>query len=272
MRRIVLVTDSRNFLRLTFSKRHAIFELARREFESQHRGTYLGILWAYLMPLTYTLILTVVFTIGLRSNPGGNVPFLAYLIAGMIPWQYVSQNLGALTRSIKTHSFLIKKGDFNLGILPLSKLLSEIVPHLVLVGAAIIICWCHGLPPGVYTLQVFYYLFAASMLLLGLGWLTSATCLFVEDIANVVTIVVQFGFWLTPIFWNLDRMPPQYRIYFKLNPVYYIINGYRNSLIYHIPFWSEPLWGGLFWLNTLAILWLGATVFRRLKPHFGEMV
>ena len=252
--------------------RGTIWELARRDFINQHSGTYLGVFWSYAQPLSFVLLLTLVFTIGLRYNPGRDVPFLVYLISGMIAWQFFSGAIGGLTGIIRAHSFLVRKGSFNLAILPLGKLLSVIVPHLILIVATVLICWLNGIAPSLYAFQTLYYLLGMLCLLLGLGWITSAANLFFEDVSRMVGILVQFGFWFTPIIWNIRLVPAKYRWLVKLNPACYFVDGYRDSLVYQMPFWQKPLEFGYYWGLTLIVLWLGAFVFRRLKPHFGEVL
>jgi lipopolysaccharide transport system permease protein/teichoic acid transport system permease protein len=257
---------------ILWQKKSMILELARRDFISEHSGTLLGVFWNYAQPLIFVLLLTLVFTVGLRQNPGNGVPFLVFLISGIIAWQLFSQTWGDLTRIINAHAFLVRKGDFPLAILPLAKMLSDLIPHLVLIVVSVLIAWFKGIPPTLYTLQVFYYLTGLLCLLLGLGWLTSAISLFIKDVSNFVGILTQFGFWITPIFWNTDLVPPKFLWLFKLNPAFYFVSGYRDSLIYGIGFWEKPFQALYFWTVTLAILIIGATVFRRLKPHFGEVV
>jgi len=264
--------DTKNFLKNLFLKRSAVYELAKRDFQSQNKSTYLGIVWGYIQPLTYILVLVLVFNIGLRMNPGGAVPFVVFLISGIIAWQFFGGTLSSLTGVVKSHSFLVRKGNFSLSILHIASLLSSFVPHLGLITAAIIIAWVYGLPPSLYTLQIVYYMLAMFFLLLGLGWITSATSIFVQDVSNVVTIIIQFGFWFTPIIWNIDRIPQKYRWLIKLNPMCYIVTGYRDSIIYKIPFWTKPTDTLYFWVFTLFTLLIGVIVFRRLKPHFGEVI
>ncbi|NIM10845.1 MAG: ABC transporter permease [Candidatus Aminicenantes bacterium] len=264
--------DIKKFVGNIFQKKSAIYELAKREFQAQNRNTYLGIIWGYIQPLTYIVLLALVFTIGLRTNPGGKVPFVVYLISGIIAWQFFSGTFSSLTGVVKSHSFLVRKGDFSLGILHIAKILSALIPHLALLTVTIIVCWFHGFLPGVYTLQLIYYLAAMSFLLLGLGWITSSTSIFVQDVSNVVTILTQFGFWFTPIIWNITRIPGKYQWIVKLNPMCYIVNGYRDSLIYKVPFWSKPYETLYFWIFTASVLLVGVVVFRKLKPHFGEVI
>jgi ABC-type polysaccharide/polyol phosphate export permease len=265
--------DIKKFIVNIIRKRSAIYELAKRDFQTQNKNTYLGIIWGYIQPLTYIALLVVVFSIGLRTNPGGKgIPFVVYLISGMISWQFFSGTFSSLTQVVKTHSFLIRKGDFSLSILHIAMILSALVPHLALLIAAIIVCWFHGFSPDVYTLQLIYYQAAMFFLLLGLGWISSSTSIFIQDVSNVVAIFCQFGFWFTPIIWNIERIPAKYQWIVKLNPMCYIVNGYRDSLIYKIPFWSKPNETLYFWFFTTVVVLIGVVVFRRLKPHFGEVI
>jgi len=253
-------------------KRHIIYELAKRDFQRQYQGSYLGFIWMFVQPLFFISVLYTVFSLGFRASASGSMPFSLYLITGMICWMYFSENFSAICGIIRSHSFLVKKIDFRLSILPLVKMASSLIPHLVLLLLAICIAWYQGYAPSLYTLQVFYYMLAMCLLLLGLGWVTSSTSIFVKDVSKVVAICVQFGFWLTPLFWNIQMIPQAYQWIVKLNPVYYIVTGYRDSIISHIPFWERAEETIYFWLVTLFFLWAGTSVYRKLKPHFAEVI
>lgn len=261
-----------NFFLALYRKRWVILELAKRDFQRQYQGSYLGFVWMFLQPLLFISVLFMVFTLGFRVGKSGDIPFGVYLITGIICWQYFSQNLGAMTRVIQEHVFLVKKVDFSLSVLPVVKLMSSLVPHLFLVIVSIGFAWQQGYGPTVYTLQVAYYLLATASLLLGLGWLTSSTNIFVKDVANVVKVITQFGFWLTPIFWNIQMVPEQYRWIINLNPAVYLVNGYRDSIVYQIPFWDKPWDTVYYWCITLLFLYAGVHVYRKLRPHFAEVV
>jgi lipopolysaccharide transport system permease protein/teichoic acid transport system permease protein len=166
----------------------------------------------------------------------------------------------------------VKKVDFRLSILPIVKILSALVPHIFFLLIATVICWINGFAPSLYIFQVFYYLGAMIFLLLGLSWITSSTSLFVKDVIRLVSIITQFGFWLTPIFWNIKMIPGQYQWIIKLNPIHYIVNGYRDSLINNIPFWEHPYETLYFWLVTLCAMYVGITIFGKLRPHFAEVI
>lgn len=258
---------------MIYDKRGAIYELAKRDFEAEYKGTYLGIVWGFVHPMSYVLLLLLVFSIGLRSNPAGkDVPFVVYLISGMIPWQFFSSTLTSLTKVVGKHSYLVKKGDLSLAILHVAKILSSLITHVVLVAICFIVCIAYGFHLELHSLQIFYYMAAMCLLLLGLGWITSSTSMFIEDVSSIITIFVQFGFWFTPIIWNISRIPQKYQWIAKLNPACYIVSGYRDSLIYGTPIYVKPRETLYFWALTAIALLAGAVIFRRLKPHFGEVI
>jgi ABC-type polysaccharide/polyol phosphate export permease len=130
----------------------------------------------------------------------------------------------------------------------------------------------YGNKPTVYWLQIPYYLLCSILLILGLSWLASALRVFIKDIGNFVTVVMQIGFWATPIFWSIDLVPEQYQFIIKLNPMAYIINGYRDTFINQAWFWENHLVTFYFWLLTMVILVTGIIVFKRLRPHFGDVL
>jgi len=200
------------------------------------------------------------------------MPFSLYLVTGMICWMYFSENLSSICGIIRGHAFLVKKVDFRLSVLPLVKMASSLVTHMVLVMLSICLVWYQGYPPSIYLLQLFYYTFCMCALLLGVGWITSSTSIFVRDVSKVVALFVQFGFWLTPLFWNIQMIPQTYQWIVKLNPVYYIVTGYRDSMVTHIPFWERAEEGIYFWTFTLFFLWAGISIYRKLKPHFAEVI
>lgn len=264
--------STRAFVIDLFKFRSIILELAKRDFQQQYMGSYLGIIWVFLQPTLYVLVLYVIFSLGFRVGFTEEIPFSLYLITGIVCWFFFSENLSAACHVIKSHTFLVKKVDFRLSVLPIVKLLANLLPHSVLVLSVMLVAWYQGYPPTIYTLQLFYYLLCMSGLLIGLGWITSSTRIFISDVSKIVAIVIQFGFWLTPIFWHISMIPNQFHWIVKLNPVNYIVNGYRDSLISKIPFWERIGETVYFWSFTVIVLFIGINVYRKLKPHFAEVV
>lgn len=257
-----------------YRMRRLIFNLAKRDFQQKYMGSLLGIVWVFLQPLLFIVVLYTVFTLGLKVGRGGEneIPFSIYLVAGIIAWQFFSGLLSSTADSIKSFSYLVKKVDFRLSVLPIVKILGAIVPHLFLIAVAIVLAWFEGYPPGLHTLQFLYYLPAMCLLLLGIGWLTSSTSIFVPDVKNVIQLAVRFGFWLTPLFWNISRVPEEYQWVIRLNPMVYIVEGYRGALTGNSWFWNQVNEGVYFWLMTAFLSFIGLYAYRSLRPHFAEVI
>ena len=268
-----LPIDALSFIWDIFEKKNLIYELVKRDFSQRFVGSWLGIFWAFIEPLVMTLIFWLVFGGAFRgSGKVGDFPFIVWFLPAMIAWNYFSDVFNSGTSVIRAFSFLVKKVDFKLNILPIVKILSSLILHFIFLAITVIFMLIYGNYPSFYWVQSLYYIFAASLLLLGVTWVTSSVSLFVKDVQNIAGIIIRVGFYGTPIFWSLDIVPEKYKIIFKLNPAYYIVEGYRNSFVYNKPFWEEPWLVLYFWSLVLISLIFGIIVYRKLRPHFADVI
>lgn len=262
-----------DFLSELVRNQHILIELTKRDFKSRYLGSYLGMLWAFVHPTIYISILWFVFQVGLKTPSMDNAPFILWMMTGLIPWFFFSESLASATNAILENSFLVKKVVFSMGMLPLVKIFSGLLIHLFFIVVIFIMLLIYGYTPSLYNLQVFYYLFATIVLLLGLSWLTSSLVIFLRDVSQIVAMVMQFAFWMTPLVWSAKILPPKLHNLLKLNPVYYLVQGYREAFLSKIWFWEKHyMWSLYFWAVTGIIFVLGAVVFRRLRPHFADVL
>lgn len=110
--------------------------------------------------------------------------------------------------------------------------------------------------------------------LLGLIYATSAIVVFFKDLGQIINIILQIGVWMTPIMWNIDGMElnPILITILKLNPMYYIVAGYRDSLINKAGFWEQPGMTIYYWILTIVLFIIGTKIFKKLKPHFADVL
>lgn len=247
--------------------------LIKNDFKKQYLGSYLGLVWAFLQPLSFMLVIWFVFEIGFRAGPvGGKVPFFLWLVSGMVPWFFLTDAIRSGTESVTSNSFLVKKVAFRVSILPLVEIGSALLIHLGLVFFVVAAFLLYGYLPTLYWLQLPVYLLFTVVLAFGVSWLTSAVRVFVKDIGNFIGVLLQLGFWMTPIFWNMEMVPERYQNLVKLNPAYYIVDGYRNTFINEVWFWERPMVGAYFLFVTCFFMITGAIVFKRLRPHFADVL
>lgn len=252
--------------------RRMIIELARNDLKNRFLGSYLGIVWAFVQPVVTILIFWFVFQVGFKSAPVEDFPFILWLICGMIPWNFFSESVMGSANSIIDNSYLVKKVVFKVNVLPIVRIISSLFIHVFFIAIIFIMFLIYGYKPSIYNLQVIYYLCASIVLIIGISWITSSLVIFLRDLGQIINIVLQFGFWLTPIFWSFKIMPEKYHFVFKLNPMYYIIEGYRDSFINHVWFWHHYNLTINFWMITCAILITGIVLFKKLRPHFADML
>ncbi|HHX60833.1 MAG TPA: ABC transporter permease [Epulopiscium sp.] len=261
-----------NLIKELYQNRSLIFDLSKNDFKTKYAGSYLGITWAFVQPIVTILVYWFVFQVGFRSAPMEDFPFILWLISGMIPWFFFNDAILNATNSLLEYSYLVKKVVFKVSILPIVKIISALYVHIFFIGILNIIFWAYGYPPNIYTIQTLYYLLCTCCLVLGVTYATSAIVIFFRDLSQIINIFLQVGMWMTPILWQYDVIPVKYQWIFKLNPMFYIVEGYRDTFINHVWFWERYNQTIYFWIITIGIAALGAIIFKRLKPHFADVL
>jgi lipopolysaccharide transport system permease protein/teichoic acid transport system permease protein len=259
-------------LKSLYDSRVLLWQMTKQDFRQRYIGSYLGVFWAFIQPAITIFIVWFVFQVGFKSMPVHNFPFVLWLVCGMIPWLFFNDSIMGATNSIMANSFLVKKVVFRVSLLPMIQICSALLVHLFFVAVLFLMFAAYGYMPSLYNLQVFYYLFAMLCFIFGLSLITSSLVVFMKDIGQAIAMILQFGFWGTPIFWNINIIPAQYQVFLKLNPLFYVIEGYRESFIYHEWFWNLGYMTIYFWLVTAGIVLVGALIFRRLRPHFADVL
>lgn len=257
-------------------KRKLIWDLGKADFRKRFVGSYFGIVWMFIQPVVTVVIYAVIFGIGFKSPPPvPGVSYVTWLVPGIVPWFFFGEALNSITNCLQEYSYLVKKVVFKVEILPVIKLVSCLLVHgffvLIMIGMYLV----SGRFPMITWIQVLYYTFAASMLALGLGYFASAVNVFFKDMAQIVSICLQFGIWLTPIMYHESMFTgkvPAMETLFKLNPFYYIVTGYKDSMITGNWFWERPTLTLYYWVVTGIVMAVGLKMFKKLRPHFSDVL
>ena len=225
-----------------YKNRRLVAKLAKNDFKTRYAGSYLGIVWAFIQPVITILVYWFVFSVGFRSGTGD----------------------------------LVKKVVFNISVLPVVKIISAMFVHAFFVLFTIILYAAYGKFPDFYYLQIIYYSVCVFILVLGLSYATSAIVIFFRDLTQIINIVLQVGVWLTPIMWIVEASPlmghPVIMKILKLNPMYYIVSGYRDTFLMKTWFWEHAGWTVYFWIFTILCFLFGSWVFKRLRIHFADVL
>ncbi|WP_438782204.1 ABC transporter permease [Enterococcus sp. DIV0187] len=262
-----------SFTKELFQNKKLVFQFSINDFKARYAGSFFGVLWAFVNPLVTVLTYWFVFGFGLKSGlTDGKYPFIVFLITGMVPWFFFSDSITSSTNVFREYSYLVKKVVFNIRILPTTKILSNLYTHLFFILITLIVSAANGFTPTIYTLQIFYYIFCLLFFLTGLTWITSSIQPFFPDVAQIINILLQTVMWTLPILWSPSAFSPRIVSFLKLNPLFYVVQGYRESFLsegWFFEHWKMSLY---FWLFTLIMLLLGSMIFKRLRPHFSDVL
>ncbi len=261
-----------------WQNRHLIWKLAKNDFKKRYAGSYLGAVWAMVQPVVTVVMYYIVFDVIMKAGDqvgarSTSIPYVLFLTAGLVPWFYFSEALNNGTQALIEYSYLVKKVVFKISILPIIKVIAATFIHLFFMCIMLIIAAFYGFYPSIYTIQLLYYSFCTFIFVLALCYSTCAIMVFFKDIAQIIGILLQIGMWATPILWNLDSIKNNVVVtILKLNPLVYVVNGYRDSLYGGGWFFEYPGETLYFWVVTGLLFLMGTTVFRRLKVHFADVI
>ncbi len=274
---MLAVMSLMRFLARVVGNRSIVWAMALREIRNRYAGTLAGLVWSVVHPLMMILIYWMVFSVGFRIKPAGDTPFIIYFLCGLIPWMAFAEAVSSSTNAVTGNPHLVKKAVFPTEILPFVYLAASMVNHLIMLVILVIIMLANGLPFSLYNLQFLYFLAGMAVFSIGLGWVVSSLNVFFRDVGQIVAVVLNMWFWLTPVVWPeemLQRVPASLSFIPKLNPMYYVVHGYRTSFIpdFYEVFWYRGRLALYFWTVSLAMFVLGGLLFRRLKPDFPEVL
>ena len=264
--------DTIQILKDIWKDRLLLFSLSTKDFQRKYSGTFFGIFWAIAQPLLTIIVYWVAFQYGFKSPDVDAIPYAVWFICGIVPWLYVTESFSSASNCFIEYNYLIKKEKFNVVILPLVKILSAFYIHiffcLIAVGVAVgLKVW-----PTVYIIQLLYYMVANIILLFALSLITSSIVVFFRDLNQIISVILLIGMWGTPIAWTLAGFPEAIHKYFKLNPFFYIIEGYRDAILGRQWFWEHPHLTLYFWVFVIILLVIGGRIYVKLRPHFADTV
>ena len=260
-----------------FQSRELIWKLAKNDFKKRYAGSYLGFLWALVQPVVTVVMYWIVFdkvfqTRSQMVSSGVEVPYVLFLTSGLVPWFYFNEALNNGTNAMREYDYLVKKVVFKISILPIIKVIAATFIHVFFVAVLLAVAALYGYYPNIYTIQILYYSFCMFVFVLALCYATCSIVVFFKDLTQIINIVLQIGIWATPILWNIDSVPYEWVFLLKLNPLVYIVGGYRNAIYGKEWFFQDFFSTMYFWIVTVVLFGIGGAIFRRLKVHFADVL
>lgn len=256
-----------------FQSRHLIWKLAKNDFKKRYAGSYLGAVWAMVQPVVTVALYYIVFEIIMKgASRTEEAPFVLFLTAGLVPWFFFSEALNSGTNALREYDYLVKKVVFKISILPIIKIIAATFIHAFFILVLLIVAAIYGYYPTIYTIQILYYSACLFLLVLAVCYTTCAIVVFFKDLSQIINILLQIGMWATPILWDINTLPAKWQTILKINPLVYIVNGYRSAVYGREWFFQDFFSTVYFWIFTVLVFGFGTLVFKRLKMHFADVL
>ena len=227
-----------------------------------------------IQPVVTVAMYYIVFDkiMGNTGRGSGDVPFVLFLTAGLVPWFYFNEALNNGTNAMREYDYLVKKVVFKISILPIIKIIAATFIHVFFIGVLLLVAALYGYYPTIYTVQILYYSFCLFIFVLALCYTTCSIVVFFKDLAQIINIALQIGLWATPILWDINSIQASWVFVLKLNPLVYIVNGYRSAIYEREWFFQDFFSTMYFWIVTVVLFGIGGAVFKRLKVHFADVL
>ena len=183
------------FLMDIIQKRNLIFNLVINDFKKKYSSSYLGLFWSFAQPIINIGVFWFVFSVGFRaSDIEEGVPFILWLVCGLIPWYYFSDVIVSGSNVFYEYSYMLKQMTFKPSILPCIKIFSYLITYLFFLLIIIGITFIYKINFSLYYLQSIYYVFCSIYLVIGLLWLFSSIKIFLPDMGEIISVILQLVF------------------------------------------------------------------------------
>ncbi|KJE33520.1 ABC-2 type transporter family protein [Bacillus licheniformis] len=258
-----------------------ILRLAAYETKSKYQMNYLGVLWQFLNPLIQMLAYWFVFGIGIRKSSEmitgvGEVPFIIWMLAGLIPWFFISPTILDGSNSVYKRINMVAKMNFPISSLPSVAIAANLFSYFVMMAIYVIVLLAFGIYPNLQWLEYIYYLFCMIVFMFAFSLFNSTISVLVRDYQFLLQSVTRLLFFLLPIFWDIstqlgDKHPALLNV-IKLNPLFYIIDGFRNSFLGGSWFFEDATYMLYFWAFTLLLLTVGSVLHMKFRDRFVDFL
>ena len=269
----ILIEPQKGWLGIKFKElfeyRELIGFLAWRDILARYKQTVFGVAWALVKPISQALIYTLIFG-KVAKLSSSNLQYPLFTLCGITMWEFFSMSLSSSSGSVVANTNLITKVYFPRLVIPLSSLGRGMVDFVISLALLVVMMFVYGILPGWNILFFPLFFVLGLMITLGLGLIFSAITVKYRDLASALPFIVQLWFWVTPVAYGLENIPPKLMWVFYLNPMTWIIQGFR---------WSFLGVGEMDWLKILitslfsiAILLAGLFYFRRMEKGFADII
>jgi ABC-type polysaccharide/polyol phosphate export permease len=263
----------KHFLRNMVERRALVAQLVRRDFDMRYKGSAMGWLWGIVHPLVMLGSYAFVFQICLRQTlPPGSLTqnYTIFMFCGYLPWMLFQETVSRSANSLVEQSNLITKTVFPSEVVPVSIFLASLIHHLIGISLVLgAVLWVQKMVSPMIALLPLY-MFFIGLLAVGVGWVVSSLHVYLRDTGQVLSVILQLWFWMTPIMISEELIPKRFHVLIDWNPMAWVVRAYRDRLLSGAwPRWQEV---GVLAAYSAAVFVAGGLFFRHLKRGFADVL
>lgn len=251
-----------------------IWLLAVFDYNMSTKGMFFGSLWQLISPFIQIGTYWLVFGLGLRSgSPIDGIPYIVWLTCGVTPWYIISGGVGPVANSIYSNATTLTRSNIPSYVLPISAVVSKMLAGCWTIGLMLVIYLANGCRPGWSALGLIYYVLCIAAFLSALSLVTTVLVMLARDFQQVIQMAMRLLFFLSPVFWKPGQnMPTPFLVFDQVNPIGYIIRGFRDSLLYHTPWYGTVQTAVSFWVVVAVLYLLGAAFQMKLRKNILDFL
>ncbi len=259
------------------------FYLVRRlsvyEVKSANSNNYLGVLWEIINPMIQIAIYWFVFGYGIFRTSGRPdveyngvlIPYFPWMLSGIILWFFINPSITSGSNSIYKRIKMISKMSFPVSVVPTYVIFAKLYQHLMLLAVVLVVFQFLGYPVNIYYFQMIYILIASVIFLVALSLITSTISTIIRDFHLLIQSLVRILIYLSPFLWPPYHLSEKIQMIMKLNPIFYLAEGYRASILglswYAIEQWEYTLY---FWGITIVLFIFGSVLHMKFRDRFVD--
>lgn len=264
-------------LQENFQNVYRIYCIAKYELLADMRDSKFGLFWNFASPAIQVLTYWLVFGIAWNKKPVGDIPYMPWLIVGYASWWFLQPCIQNGCNAIFSKTNVITKMKFPVSTLPATICAKEMFNHFCMMVITIVVLLLFGYTPNLYWIGLLYYAFCAFMFSEAVALILSVLTMIWRDVKKLVTSLMRMLMYFSPVIWecHFRKSIPGYKILnfiMKLNPVYYIVNGYRDSVFYGKTFLNHPALTIYFWSVVLVLMIFGCSLMYRFKKKVVDLI
>ncbi len=269
-------------IRLNFVHRRKSFSMAGSDLKKKYRGSLFGWAWSIVRPIVFIVVYWFAISMGIRGNKpitlsdGRNVPFIIWMIPGVITWFLLQETLSDGVVCIRKNSHLVNKMVFPIPTIPIFSVIAYCFSHLLMILiSTIIFISVPGIGLTVKYFQIIYYFALFFLFCCITAAFIGALGVISRDFEQLIKAIMNVFFWMSPVLWQIDRIEEKHKVLaliIKLNPYNYFITGYRDTFLGGKWFWEHYAYTAYILVFLLVYALFTAHLFKKLSPEFADVL